>query len=61
MLSASEALYGFAGWLTARKEVTTLSRVHDAGVAAELVNEFVKTNKLPAPRDGWSKKLKQPK
>lgn len=33
----SEALFGFAGWLTSRDEVVTLSSRHDAAIAAQLV------------------------
>ena len=56
-LSASEALYGFAGWLTGRDEPVTLGGRHDAGIAAELVNEFCKAHDLAEPRDGWNKSL----
>ncbi len=48
----SEALYGFASWLTVRNEPITLSARHEAGIAAELVAEFCKVNRLEDPRDG---------
>lgn len=60
MLSPSEAIYGFAGWLTSRREVTTMSASHDAAGIAELVDEFVKRNALPEPRENWHKELIQP-
>ena len=59
-LTASEALYGFAGWLTCRKEPVTFSEIHEAGIAAELVNEFCKTNELQEPRQGWEKNFTHP-
>lgn len=60
-LTAAEALYGFAGWLTGRREVLTLSAEHDAAVAAELVAEFCKTNGLgDVSREDWHKFLKHP-
>lgn len=59
-LNASEALYGFGGWLTTRGEAITISAQHDASVMAELVNEFCKVNELSEPRDGWDKNLIHP-
>jgi hypothetical protein len=48
-MSASEALYGFAGWLTSLEKPVTLSAGHDAGIAARLVDEYCKANSLPDP------------
>jgi hypothetical protein len=59
-LSASEALYGFMGWLTSREKSVTLGAQHEAGIAVELVTEFCKTNNLAAPRDGWTDRLTYP-
>jgi len=53
ILSASEALYAFAGWLTTRGTPVTLSGHHDAGVAANLVHKFCQSQELEEPRDGW--------
>ena len=64
ILNQSEALYGFAGWLTARDEVVTASSSRDAGVQAKLVEEFIKCNNLPDVRDAngfdWTKNLTHP-
>lgn len=54
-LTASEALFGFCGWLTTRKTVTKMSSKHDAGVIAELIKEFCEINKLTEPRKNWDK------
>lgn len=60
-LTAAEALYGFAGWLTGRRDPVTLSAEHDAAVAAELVAEFCKANNLgDVSREDWHKFLKHP-
>lgn len=59
-MSASEALFGFVGWLTTRETSVTFSQKHDASIAAELVNEFCKANHLAEPNDGWEKKLVHP-
>jgi hypothetical protein len=59
-LSASEALYGFAGWLTTRRQSVTAGSRHDAARWADLVKRFSDENALPEPRDGWHKGLKHP-
>lgn len=60
ILSASEALFGFAGWLTSRSKRTVMSGKDDAAVIADLVGEFCNVNKLPEPRQGWDKLLIHP-
>lgn len=59
-LSASEALYGFTGWLTSNSEMTIMSSRHNAAIIAELVDRFCKANNLSAPREEWSNGLKHP-
>ena len=59
-LSPSEALYGFAAWLTTRDEAVTFSSKHDASVAADLVDEFCKVNNLSAPDPDWATNLIHP-
>jgi hypothetical protein len=61
ILSASEALYGFMGWLTTREEVSIFSANDNAGEAARLIDMFCKTNNLESPRDGWEKNFEFPK
>ncbi len=57
-MNASEALYGFMGWLTTREQVTPeFSLRHDASEGARLVAEFCKRNKLTEPREGWQNNL----
>lgn len=61
-LNASEALYGFAGWLTSRDKVVFASASHDAGIWAELVSEFIQVNNLPEVRSfEWGNHLIHPK
>ena len=59
-LIASEALYGFAGWLTSRDEQTLISSTDDAAPIAELVNQFCIENRLAEPRKGWENNLIHP-
>ena len=59
-LSASEALYGFMGWITGFDDQVTFSSTHNASLAAELVDEFVKINNLAEPRNEWHIKLRHP-
>ena len=60
-LSASEAVYGFAGWLTSRSQVVTMGSNYDAAVVAELVAEFIKANNLTDPSNDWEGNLVHPK
>lgn len=61
-LTATEALYGFAGWLTSRETAVTMSANHEASTAANLVAEFVKANDLgDVSREDWHKFLTHPK
>ena len=60
-LSPSEALFGFAGWLTTRSKSVTFSSHDNAGPAAELVDTFCKVNKMEEPRERWEKLLIHPK
>ena len=55
-LSASEAIYSFAGWLTSRKERTVMSATDDAAPIAELVDQFCKSQELQEPSAAWSKR-----
>jgi len=60
-LTGSEAIYGFCGWLTGRKEKTVMSSKNDAACIADLIKQFCDTNNLTEPKDDWNKLLKFPK
>lgn len=59
-LNASEAVYGFAAWLTTRPEKTVLSSVDDSAIVAQLVDLFCKTNNLPDVSEDWPDNLRHP-
>ena len=59
-LSGSEALYGFAGWLTSQDREYVASAHHDATVWADLVSKFCEANKLAPPRHDWQVLLNHP-
>jgi hypothetical protein len=59
-LSASEALFGFMGWLTSLETPVTFSGHHEASIGAKLVDEYCKANGLAEPREGWYLNLVQP-
>lgn len=59
-LTGCEAIYGFAAWLTCRKERTVLSSTDNAAPVCELIEQFCAENKLGAPRDGWENNLIHP-
>ena len=52
-ISASEALYGFMGWLTTRDEVLSVGSHHLCGPVADVIKKFCDANSLEAPRDEW--------
>jgi hypothetical protein len=60
-LTASEALYGFCGWLTTRDEKTIMSASDDAAPIPVLIRQFCETNGLKDPRKYWHKMLTHPK
>ncbi len=45
-ITPTDALFGFMGWLTSRKEAVTLSSCHYAGHAVELIRIWTEHNKL---------------
>lgn len=56
-LNATEALFGFAAWLTSRKEQIVLSSSSDAGPVAALVQVFCNANHLPAVTENFPHNL----
>ena len=60
LLRASEAVYGLLAWLTCRDTPVTFSARHDAAIAAELADEFCKTNNLSEPREDYHYNLISP-
>ena len=59
-LTAAEAVFGFAGWLTARPEKTVMSSTDDAACIACLCGQFITENGLSEPRGGWEHNLVHP-
>lgn len=60
-LSASEALWAFAGWLTSLEEPVTFSACHSATTAVDMIAEFCIENNLSEPRRGWEDNFSWPK
>lgn len=61
-ITASEAVFGFASWLTCRKETIRVGAKQDAGKIAQLVKEWLEINNLPMPRENiYPKNIIQPK
>jgi hypothetical protein len=58
VLSGSEAVYAFAGWLTTRPDPVIMSARDDAGEPAQLVDKFNKRQGLADPRPGWEEGIK---
>lgn len=51
-ITATEAVYGFASWLTTRDVSVTIGSVHNAAEVADLVKEWLVANNLPDVREG---------
>ncbi len=59
-LNASEALFGFMGWLTTRETVLSVGSHHECASAADAVKAFCDANNLAKPREGWEKNFVHP-
>jgi len=59
-LTASEAVYGFAAWLTARDEDITIGATENCSPVAYLVERFIEANNLKQPGNKWADILKYP-
>ena len=60
-MSASEALFGFMGWLTTRDGTLEIGAFHaTSGEVVNLIVSFCETNGLEEPRDGWEEHLVHP-
>lgn len=60
-ITASEAIFGFCGWITSRKEELTVGAAIPCGAIIELITEWCKVNNLVDPRDRYSDYIVQPK
>lgn len=56
-MNPSEALFGFAAFLTTRDQAITIGAAHSTPAVLELLNHFIKVNSLPRCRDGWEQFL----
>lgn len=59
-LNQAEAVFGFAAWLSSRKERIIMSSTDDAGYLADLCDEFCKVNDFPAISSNWPDNLIHP-
>jgi hypothetical protein len=59
-LSASEALFGFGGWLSTRPEVLQVGGHFECPPVVDVIKRFIDANRLPPPRDGWDERLTHP-
>ena len=59
-ITASEAVFGFAAWLTTRPKSIRIGAKCECGIVARLVGEWCATNKLPEPRKIYPHNIKHP-
>ena len=60
-VTASEAVFGFAAWLTGRIQGQCFGAHFNSAPAAELAGLWCDENKLPRPRKIFPKNIIQPK
>ena len=60
ILNQSEAVYGFAAWLTTREEKTVMSAYDDTASIVNLVKQFCEVNHLPEVSEHWPNNLIHP-
>lgn len=59
-MNASEAVYGFAAWLTCHPEALTIGSTHDAAPVAERCKEWCDANGLPGVTDAYPGNIVHP-
>jgi hypothetical protein len=59
-LSPSEAVFGFAAWLSTSQDSITIGCGHVCDILAEKVKVFCDENNLEFPRNGWEANLIHP-
>ena len=59
-LNASEAITGFAAWITSRADPLTVGSQEDCAPIVGLVDQFIKANNLPDIQEGWQHNLTHP-
>lgn len=59
-MNATEAIYGFAAWLTCRPEAVSVGSTHDAAKVAELCKEWCEANGLPEVTDAYPDNIVHP-
>lgn len=60
IISPSEAITGFAEWLTSRDDTLIVSRHNDKAKLTVLVERFCEVNNWEAPKKGWDNKIEMP-
>jgi len=58
--NASEAISGFAAWLSTRKEQTVFGSYHNSSLICPLIREFCDANNLPEVTDSYPENIKMP-
>jgi hypothetical protein len=59
-MTPTDALFGFAAWLTCREATLTLGGYHEAGPVVEALTTWMKANGLPDVSEEYPKNITQP-
>jgi len=60
-LTGSEAVYGFCGWLTTRREIKEMGSSKNCSPIVDLITQFCEVNSLEEPRENYHEILVSPK
>lgn len=58
--NASEALYGFIGWLSTQPDRLEIGAGSECSIWAEKINQFIAMNDLPDMRENWARNIIHP-
>ncbi len=59
-LTASEAIWALAGWLSCRDTTLKVGAKHNCVPLVDAVAEFVQANELKEPTEGWEVHIVRP-
>lgn len=57
-VTPTEALFGFAAWLTCRPGTLTLGAAHESGQVVPLIEQYRHSQGWPAPREDYTTRLR---
>lgn len=59
-MTPTDAVYGFAAWLTCRKDTMQVGYTHDAAAMADCAKKWCEANGIPEVSDAYPDNIVQP-